>query len=470
MLAGLVSISFGLMTLLIDSGIKIGISLPFKLSTAYAITAGLLGVIMLWIAALAVIVGQREEEASKMIRWVGSVQEALINVRYPLNPLVLYPVGNSLASLFERNRGWIMLVRTPGLLIRGEVQRRKYIEAKSDTFTDDWDVAFAERTLQEYLEKGEDEFSYIDSLPVKSQGKALKWGVRAKNVDIAVGIFVALPRAPRDGIEKSFLLKGAIEAVLSLVVRQLSVLLTEVIDSKNNSNGEMFGLLVKGLVHELSSELQGTYNKLAYAQSELENDRRLSTAHQRNFALASSSLIRSHHLIELMRDIPYVQDDVMTIQEDETVEFKKMLADIIKEMREAYPEVIFSTKGAADLLKVSAGTNIRSVLRNTIRNAASFTPDSGMVQVKCSRKDNLVKITVTDDGPGVSEKDLELVFDPSKASKVRPNGTKGMGVGMYISRRIARAYGGNINCISNNKAKGGCFEITLPILDSGDKP
>ena len=468
-LVGMTAISFTAMALLIDSGIDIGISLPFRMPQVFAITTGVLGLIMFWIAYIAVAVGQREEDASRIIEWMESVHESLINVRYPLSDKTLYPVGESLASLFFRNRGWVLLVRTPGILIRGEVERRRFIEVSSDFISNDWDVSFAQSSLREKLEENIDSFSKIDYFPDKAQGKALMWGVKSTSVDMAVGLWVTLPRSSQSGIESSSLLKGAIEPVLALVVKQLSVLLNEVIDRKNNSKGEMFGLLVKGLVHELSGELQATYNKLAFAQVTLANDRRLSSEHERNFAIASSSLVRSHQLIELMRDIPYLQEDAITISSAEMVEFKKLLSDIVKEMRTAYPEVMFSTKGASDLVAVSAGTNIKSVLRNTIRNAASFTPEGGMVKVVCSRKGDLLTIVVLDDGPGVPDRDAESVFDPTKGSKIRPDGTKGMGVGMSVSRMIAKSYGGDIKCIPNSKAKGGCFEITLPIVAGAEK-
>jgi signal transduction histidine kinase len=77
---------------------------------------------------------------------------------------------------------------------------------------------------------------------------------------------------------------------------------------------------------------------------------------------------------------------------------------------------------------------------------------------------------VKDEGPGVDPADLDMIFAPLESMREgRRAGARvdyGMGVGLTISRAIARAYGGELFCHSNREEAGGVFEVTLPLAET----
>jgi signal transduction histidine kinase len=84
---------------------------------------------------------------------------------------------------------------------------------------------------------------------------------------------------------------------------------------------------------------------------------------------------------------------------------------------------------------------IRQVLANLLSNAYKFAPQGSSVRVDVSVARDDVSISVSDDGPGVPEQRRGELFE--KFSRLGASGP-GMGLGLYISRAIARAHGGDL--------------------------
>ena len=66
-------------------------------------------------------------------------------------------------------------------------------------------------------------------------------------------------------------------------------------------------------------------------------------------------------------------------------------------------------------------------------------------------------VTISDDGPGVADADLERVFEPFYSRK--ENGT---GLGLSISKKIVEGYGGKLD-IETSRWGGACFSVRVPM-------
>jgi signal transduction histidine kinase len=99
---------------------------------------------------------------------------------------------------------------------------------------------------------------------------------------------------------------------------------------------------------------------------------------------------------------------------------------------------------------------IRQVLTNLLHNALEAIGNRGAIVVSAGARGGLVAVTITDDGPGIPPELLPRVFDPLFTTKPR-----GTGLGLALSRAIARAHGGDL--VADNAPGGGArFELTLP--------
>jgi signal transduction histidine kinase len=105
--------------------------------------------------------------------------------------------------------------------------------------------------------------------------------------------------------------------------------------------------------------------------------------------------------------------------------------------------------------------HVRIALRNLIANAIKFSSRKGEVRITDQHNRPLVNVEVTDKGIGVSEEDMEKLFNPS-AHFTRPGtaNEKGMGVGLLLTKEFIEKNGGSM-AVESELGKGSKFSFTL---------
>lgn len=146
---------------------------------------------------------------------------------------------------------------------------------------------------------------------------------------------------------------------------------------------------------------------------------------------------------------------------------KQLLLEVVEEIRPAWPDCVFRLK-VDDGVVVLADHHLRSVVRNLLYNAASFSPADGVVEIRVRQDGEYARIYVDDEGPGVTSDRVEAIFDPYRTTSREkpPNNPRirqGIGIGLSVARIMTRAYGGDLRCHGNQTAPGGRFEIVLPL-------
>jgi signal transduction histidine kinase len=107
------------------------------------------------------------------------------------------------------------------------------------------------------------------------------------------------------------------------------------------------------------------------------------------------------------------------------------------------------------------GHRLQQVLWNLLLNAIKFTPPGGAVRLAIAQSDSHVEIEVSDNGQGISALDLPHVFG---AFTLQTHGNaSGLGLGLYIARRIVELHDGALTVASPGKNKGSTFTIRLPL-------
>jgi signal transduction histidine kinase/CheY-like chemotaxis protein len=119
---------------------------------------------------------------------------------------------------------------------------------------------------------------------------------------------------------------------------------------------------------------------------------------------------------------------------------------------------------------VGDGARIKQVLHNLVGNAIKFT-ETGSVTVEVGpvldmRAGTLLRFAVRDTGEGIAADQMERVFAPfeqaERSYRLRAPRPEGTGLGLTISRELARAMGGDLRCCST-PGQGSTFEFTLPL-------
>jgi PAS domain S-box-containing protein len=135
---------------------------------------------------------------------------------------------------------------------------------------------------------------------------------------------------------------------------------------------------------------------------------------------------------------------------------------VIPQMQEA--QIAFSAWPCAPNLAVHADPErVRQVLLNLLTNAIKFTPSGGAIDVMCDADQGRVFMRVKDSGIGIPKDKLETIFEPFvQLERHHSHGRAGAGLGLAISRDLARAMDGELG-VESEVGHGSMFTLSLPL-------
>ncbi len=173
------------------------------------------------------------------------------------------------------------------------------------------------------------------------------------------------------------------------------------------------------------------------------------------------------HLLALVEDLV----DLQTIErpdfrpESDTVDLidTAVRAAGLLGVRAANHNVLLNPPIAGQVLMARGDfRRILQVLINLLSNAIRHSPEHGTVLIRCEREGDIAAIIVADAGAGIALEHQERIFDRFERLGLR-DGT-GSGLGLYISRRLARAMGGDLG-VDSAPGHGARFVFTLPVAE-----
>ena len=180
----------------------------------------------------------------------------------------------------------------------------------------------------------------------------------------------------------------------------------------------------------------------------------------------------SQHLLALINDIlNYARLEAGKIEINlSTV----TLAEALGEM-EALVAPQLRAKGVAyeyracdgDLLVRVDREKLDQILLNLVGNAVKFTDAGGKITLHCSASDGSAEVVVTDTGRGIPRGKLASIFDPfvQVDRHLTPERQQGVGLGLAISRDLARSMNGDIT-VQSDAGKGATFVLRLPLYQA----
>jgi len=126
-----------------------------------------------------------------------------------------------------------------------------------------------------------------------------------------------------------------------------------------------------------------------------------------------------------------------------------------------------SSEGGFGLIVCDA-QRLLQVVSNLLGNGIKFTPDGGRVEVAIAPDGDVLRITVSDTGYGISQEFLPHVFERFRQADTgltRKHG--GLGLGLAIVRHLVQLHGGTASVSSDGEGKGATFTVLLPIRGPG---
>ena len=225
----------------------------------------------------------------------------------------------------------------------------------------------------------------------------------------------------------------------------------------NNAKAEF----LSSMSHDLRSPLNAVGG---YAQLVFDGLYGPTTEQQRD---AMSRIMRAQqHLLAVIRDIlDFARVEAGHVRLDITdVPLKEVLQGVcvMIEPQMAAKKLTYECNASEEnaVMRTDRERAVQ-ILLNLLTNALKFT-DSGSVKVDCSANNQRVSINVRDTGRGIPADRVAQIFEPFVQVGRNPDEARqGIGLGLAISRQLARNLGGDL-CVESTEGRGSVFTLELP--------
>jgi signal transduction histidine kinase len=366
----------------------------------------------------------------------------------------LMRLKNGFALVHNPNIGDFQLVASVGAVAPELVDRLKELDlvgvhpSGAPRAASPSDGANADRILK-LLKK--DGFNDLVLVPLTAQTREL-------------GLLCLLTRDAETVSDKRLSALAALSSQLAVALR--NILYNEELARKNDELTHLDQLksdFMATMSHELRTPLTSV---IGYSDMLLSGVTGEINEKQTNFV--ESILKNGEHLLNLINDVL----DLTKIEAGklelnlEPVDLRSILLGVlpIVKPRAADKRIKISTFLPTDVPTVSADpAKLNQVLLNLLTNAIKYTHENGNVSVEARLKEGFVELWVTDTGIGISQEDIDRVFQrftQVDSSASRSQG--GTGLGLAITKELVELHGGEIR-VQSKLGKGSSFIFTLPI-------
>lgn len=242
----------------------------------------------------------------------------------------------------------------------------------------------------------------------------------------------------------SFVASLIIIIVLFLLIRSLKRRHNEMVNMERSFHGA---------IHDLKSPLAFVYLSLSSMEEEEANVHKkmnLTLSADRVLFLSDKiqRMMQSGRNTKKIADADKQQVYVYDILEQIETEIKAMFAE---------KEIQFENAIDSELAVCVLPDLFEAVLRTLIENAVKYNDNHPIVNMTATHDANFVKITIEDNGMGITKREQKKLFRPYYTSDQKG----GTGIGLYYAQRIVKAHGGTIS-VESKPGKGSLFTITLP--------
>ncbi|MCF8055733.1 MAG: hypothetical protein K9K37_03725 [Desulfocapsa sp.] len=231
------------------------------------------------------------------------------------------------------------------------------------------------------------------------------------------------------------------------------------------------GRLSAGLAHEIGNPLG-----IIQGYIDLLSDNTLDAEERKEFSQkALHELNRINTLIRNLLDLSRIP----TASTIATIEVHTLLKDILEtiRIRKTVVKINYTTDLLAEDSSVTVDSDgLRQVFLNCILNSIDAIEEKtgsekGMIHMATANSisgenENLIRISLQDNGAGISEEHLETIFDPFFTTKEVGKGT---GLGLAVAHNFIKKSGGRIH-VSSTLGRGSTVTITLPLASQADSP
>jgi len=167
-------------------------------------------------------------------------------------------------------------------------------------------------------------------------------------------------------------------------------------------------------------------------------------------------------LLDDLADLEIVESDDFTTTSDriDLADVARQAAGILGVRAKEKRIEIDAPRHGESLEAIAEQRRALQILLNLVGNAIRYSPEDSQIWLRLDDSDGKARITIADQGPGLSKEECEAVF--RKFERLGRSGDGGSGLGLYISRRLAKAMKGELS-VESAPGQGARFVLELPL-------
>ncbi|MDQ6798176.1 MAG: ATP-binding protein [Actinomycetota bacterium] len=218
----------------------------------------------------------------------------------------------------------------------------------------------------------------------------------------------------------------------------------------------------RDFVANISHELKTPVGALALLAETLagEDDAEVVNRLARRLQLESQRVAR---IVDDLLDLSRIESEETPMREPVAVHL--VVAEAAERVRSAAEQravTITFGEGAQHLVVTGDRRQLVSALFNLLENSVKYSDEGSTVDVRSHTDGEWVELTVTDQGIGIPERDLERVFERFyRVDRARGRDTGGTGLGLAIVRHVANNHGGDVR-VESHEGTGSSFTLRIP--------
>jgi signal transduction histidine kinase len=240
------------------------------------------------------------------------------------------------------------------------------------------------------------------------------------------------------------------EAIDQALAESISFFTTQVDETRN--------LMLGMLSHDMRSPLQTIQMTASYLAATNAGSK-VSEAAVR----LTNSAVRIKTLLDDLLDFNRASLGLGISVRPEKVDVETLVGEELSRLRGAHPHRRIALTPSGDLHGTYDGLRLQQVVDNLVSNALKYGKATGAVQVVLHGNDSGIHLDVVNEGITADAVTLNGLFEPLKRGPqhaAKPEADGSVGLGLYISREIAKAHGGSIE--ARTTAQNTVFSVRLP--------
>ncbi len=290
-----------------------------------------------------------------------------------------------------------------------------------------------------------------------SQAKFLYFAIRVNDKIYGI-VGIRINEKALDSFESSILLSILGECAISLENKKIAREKEE--SELLAKNEKMRANLLRAISHDLRTPLtsiSGNADNLLSNSDGFDAD----TKHQIYTDIYNDSVWLTN-LVENLLSVTRLEDGNMKLNKSAEL-IDEIISEALNHINKRSFEHKITVSESNDIMLVDVDARlIVQVIINIVDNAIKYTPNGSEITISAERKDDMISVSIADNGNGIADDIKDKVFDMFYTGANRiADSRRSLGLGLALCKTIISAHGGEIS-VSDNEPHGAVFTFTLP--------